>query len=262
MNQRLHRLRQTIKTRGTLLYSSVSLAALLVALALCGVILADDVFCWFAPNSQVSAQNASVRLADIGITAEYGLCGTDETGARTPPEEWTMLSPADELLLTVTPLCPGDSMTFQLRFTNTGIQDRTLSGMGFLAPEKDVDEIPRVIPEGTPIPSGTYYFGSQLTAELLSAKFGEDEEITSPTPTDPLPRLCDGSGAASDLNLLAGLLTDSGVNRDLPVGETVTFTVRVTFVNDEENTQDMYKLFGQLEGESCNCSRRLFLAFE
>jgi hypothetical protein len=147
---------------------------------------------------------------------------------------------------------PGQSKAFDIKITNIGLYKATLTGFGFDVPKVDED-IPKLL-DGK-----VCYLSTELATRLVLTSTGEmikgadDDNF----PGRYLREEEDGvAGVAGQIDFFNWLV--DGTVIELNPGESVTFTIEITFVDDGDN-QNVFKNFAENGG---TCRRRIFLAYD
>lgn len=215
---------------------------------------------WFAKNEKVTASGmitqayaASFKVSYVQLTPGKNESG-EATEVRTPVENPSQIIANMKV--------PGQEVTFEITIQSTGVYDVKLTGVGLEAPGVD-DELPKVTGSGTDVQY--HYLSTQLTTQVvrvdttgnsnLSLKSGETEKR--------FLRGTDGTGRK--INYFDWLNQDVAV---LSSGESITFTVKISFVDQTYNggNQNVFKNFGERDenGRPINgyCGRQLFITWD
>ena len=225
-----------------LLYSLVSMTAILCLLCVSTVLLSGGSLSWLAQNDNVDGSGLELSVANEQIKVEYARIDS-QTMESEEFSEIDLESPLNFLESDV--WYPGYSMIFNIKITNAGSGAICIDSMGFLAPTES-EESPR---EDN---GNFYYLGTQLTASLLAVDqkpYGNATELS----------LLTLQNGAPDYQKLT-LYEDLEQTIKLLPGESIQFTIRLTFTN-EDFSQNEYLNFGKGENSGEHCQRRLFVSY-
>jgi hypothetical protein len=103
------------------------------------------------------------------------------------------------------------------------------------------------------VDGASYYRGTQLSAAVIAI-----DETAQNSPTE---RRLLTIGENGELNRVDLALYNSGGENVLSPSNSILLTVRITFINDEVNSQDIYRNFGRGENALECCQRRLFVTY-
>ena len=166
-------------------------------------------------------------------------------------------------------VAPGQSVDVQVTITNKSINKYTvnLTGFGLEAPSTTQD-VPKLDDEGK-----IRYLSTEITTQLLGVTvvYPSTNTNTPPDYTVKDYNTQDDETSSAPVQLRAGESKNPGAAEridyidaidqtkvSVPVGGSVTFTIRLTFVNATYN-QNIYKNFAETGGK---CERTFFFTFE
>ena len=228
------RAKQVLKTPG-LITSALAVLGLSVLFAMIALIYFNPAFGWFAKNTLTDASGMGLEVSRGGaMSFSYAEPSGGGWGADTPLAD----NGSADILRQLHK--PGDSYTFRLTATNSSRYNLSVGELGFVRPTPGTDEVP--VTEN----AVNYYFGTQVTATVLAVN-GAD--VVDPVAV-PLLTLSEGQPVYTDI-----LLYEFNSAPTLAPGDSVTFVIRIDFVNLNES-QDVYQNFGVENGV---CQRRFFL---
>ena len=213
---------------------------------------------WFSKNNTVTANGMITQAYQSKFTVTYAnvTLTTDNAGNVTKEVGDEVTDPND--IITGVKV-PGQSVAFDVTVTNIGIYPATLTGFGFDAPGVDED-----IPKYEVDSNGNrtaHYLSTELATRLVMAtrtNVGVDPAVSGWTLKTGVADkyLRQKNGVAGQINYF-DWLAENEREIVLDPGESVTFTIQITFV-DAEYDQNIFKNFAT-EGK---CRRRIFLAYD
>ena len=213
---------------------------------------------WFSKNNTVTANGMITQAYQSKFTVTYAnvTLKTDANGIVTK-EVGTEVTDPNDIITGVK--VPGHSVAFDVTVTNIGVYPATLTGFGFDAPGVDED-VPKyeIDSEGN---RTAHYLSTELATRLVMASRTNSNNdpavsgLTLKTGVDD-KYLRQKNGVAGQIDYFEWIV-DAENEVVLDPGESVTFTIQITFV-DAEYDQNIFKNFAE-EGK---CQRRIFLAYD
>ncbi len=230
----------------------VSLVVVFATLLTAFVAIAPWTYGWFAKNNKVTASGMHTQAYYSRFDVTYAVKQDGE------------YKPAEPNALFNTIIAPGYSAEIQITITNKSSNKYAvnLTGFGLEAPTAD-QEIAKVDSAGK-----IRYLSTELTTELLGVTVAYPSTNTNTPPAysvtmQSVPvQLREGTstepGAAGRIDYVRYVKDVETTPISVPVGGSVTFTIRVTFKNTDYD-QNIYKDFAGTGGK---CERKFFFTFE
>lgn len=247
MKKTLFKLNKRIMTQGA---SLIAVFAVLVVTLV--AYLPNLTLGWFSENTTVTANGMGVKAYETPLVVYYRvikLGGADVKAA----DGTTLLSATDEGWIEIDlggslPIgdhiqMPGDSVDFQLKILNTGVETVSLTAFGLAAPAGAVEESPRTDANGV-----EHYLSTELYTSLEG--ISDTDCSLNATRPDMYLRSGDTAGAIDYFSQMTG-------TPDIASGENVILTAKFSFI-DRTTDQNIFKNFGDYGA----CQRRLFFLFE
>jgi hypothetical protein len=244
----------------------ISLVVVFATLLTAFVAIAPWTYGWFAKNNTVTASGMHTQAYHPDFTVEYAFVTKGSNGDEIVGEFKDILK-ATETDLFKDIKAPGDSVTIQIKITSKSKYDVKLAGFGLEAPSTAQD---------VPKSDGTYnrYLSTELTTELIEIN-GETTSVNGSAPiylrgtslTDDTQMGTEEASqnparTAGRIDYIGSFVKPVDDQTPpavlLPKGGSVTFTIRLTFVNATYN-QNIYKNFATTGGK---CERTFFFTFE
>ena len=226
-----------------LIYSAISMSCILGLLILSLIMLPNGSFSWFARNQNVEGDGMGISAEKYPLKVEYARCDTETMET----EDFSEIDINSQLNFIESDVWyPGYSVVFKLRITNVGDSPVSVNSVGFCAPDES-EEVAKTVD------GASYYLGTQLSVAVIAI----DETVQS----SPIERRMLTLGKNGEPNRVDLTLSNSGGENVLSPSNSVLLTVRVTFINDEDNSQDVYRNFGIGDNALECCQRRLFATY-
>ena len=235
----------------------ISLVVVFATLLTAFVAIAPWTYGWFAKNNTVTASGMHTQAYYSKFDVAYAVKPDGATAFQ------SVTDPGD---LFNSIVAPGQSVEVQVTITNKSINKYTvnLTGFGLEAPSTAQD-VPKLDDEGK-----IRYLSTEITTQLISVSVTNGDSVTNygvipekEGSTDSAPvQLRAGEsknpGAANRIDYVQSVQGIEDTPISVPVGGSVTFTIRLTFVNATYN-QNIYKNFAATGGK---CERTFFFTFE
>lgn len=230
----------------------LSLVVVFATLLTAFVAIAPWTYGWFSKNDTVTVSGIHTQAYHSKFDVSYAVKQSDGSYQATDPSA-----------LFDTIKAPGQSVEVQVTITNKSINKYTvnLTGFGLEAPSTAQD-VPKLDDEGK-----IRYLSTEITTQLISVSVTDGDSVTNygvipekegSTDSAPVPLRTGSStepGAAERIDYIDAI---DQTKISVPVGGSVTFTIRLTFVNATYN-QNIYKNFAETGGK---CERTFFFTFE
>jgi hypothetical protein len=230
-------------TKKKLIYNVISMSCILGLVIFSLIVLPNGSSSWFAKNQNVKGNGMGIGAEKYPLKIEYARYDTETMET----EEFSTIDIDSQLNFLESDMWyPGYSVVFKLRITNVGDSPVSVSSVGFCAPDES-EEVAREVD------GASYYLGTQLSAAVIAI-----DETAQNSPTE---RRLLTIGENGELNRVDLALYNSGGENVLSPSNSILLTVRITFINDEVNSQDMYRNFGRDENALECCQRRLFVTY-
>lgn len=211
---------------------------------------------WFAKNNKVTASGMHTKAYNSKIDVTYSVLNKD-----------TWSTPGSDVSGVFNNLtAPGKSVDIRVTITNNSINKYAIDFTGF-GLEAPTTEIPKVDSDGNLRYLSTELYTQLLSVSVTSGSTTTDYEIEDDTTLDGTASVpvylragtSTNPGAANRIDYLDAVKFGTGEAKKItvPVGGSVTFTIRVTFYDAPYN-QNIYKDFDTL-GE---CTRAFFYTYE
>ena len=245
----------------------ISLVVVFATLLTAFVAIAPWTYGWFAKNNTVTASGMHTQAykSDFGVAYAVKPDGATAFQSVTDP---------GDLFNSI--VAPGQSVDVQVTITNKTINKYTvnLTGFGLEAPSTAQD-VPKIETVKNGDSTSTYYryLSTEITTQLISVSVTNGGSYSVDSNSGPvyLRGTTSGTqgvdleasrhpGAANRIDYIDAITktNDKKTKISVPVGGSVTFTIRLTFVNATYN-QNIYKNFAATGGK---CERTFFFTFE
>ena len=241
MKKTLFKLNKRIVSQG------VSLVAVFAVLVVTLVAFVPNLtFGWFSQNTTVTATGMAAKASQTPFEVHYRVTGIN---GKAQSGDWKLIDLSSSLPIADSISAPGDYVDFQIKITNLSLNQVNLKSFGFAAPTI-AEEIAKTVD------SNSYYLSTEIGVKLISVGTG----ATLKSDVSDIVLRESASVAATEIDLFEHLTTESiSVASN---GEFI-FGVRLTFINDPDNSQDVFKKFGTAtDGSLGRCERRLFFTFD
>ena len=214
---------------------------------------------WFAKNNKVTASGMHTQAYKTDFDISYKVLNT--TGDSDEYESATLANlfyeeNRDSIR------APGDSIEIQITIKNKSSKYAVdFTGFGFEAPTA-ADEVPKIDSKGN-----VRYLSTELYAQLISVSVSGQESplysstwVEYPATSDLVHFLREGTSTAPTSANRIDFVSDipESTKISVPVGGSVTFTIRVSFANTNDD-QNIYKNFATTGGK---CERKFFFTYE
>lgn len=241
----------------------ISLVVVFATLLTAFVAIAPWTYGWFAKNNTVTASGIHTQAYHSKFDVAYAVKPDGATTFQTVDDP-------EDLFNSI--VAPGQSVEVQVTITNKSINKYTvnLTGFGLEAPSTAQD-VPKLDDEGN-----IRYLSTEITTQLLGVTvvypstntntppvysvvdYNTQDEETSSAPVQLRAGESKNPGAANRIDYVQSVQGIEDTPISVPVGGSVTFTIRLTFVNATYN-QNIYKNFAATGGK---CERTFFFTFE
>jgi hypothetical protein len=218
---------------------------------------------WFAKNNKVTASGMHTQAYKTDFDISYKVLNTmgdsDEYESATLANLFYKEN-RDSIR------APGDSIEIQITIKNKSSKYAVdFTGFGFEAPTV-AEEVPKIDSEGN-----IRYLSTELYTQLISVSVNEKDAtqetllysstwVEYPATSDKVHFLRGGTStepaSAGRVDFVLDLPQATTIS--VPVGGSVTFTIRVSFANTNED-QNIYKNFATTGGK---CEREFFFTYE
>ena len=260
----------------------ISLVVVFATLLTAFVAIAPWTYGWFSKNDTVTVSGIHTQAyyAKFGVTYEINKLQIDETTGKpqldqegNPIYKYESFEFNNDTQMPNSLFsdirAPGDSVEIRVTITNKKFNKYTvnLTGFGLEAPSTAQD-VPKLDDEGK-----IRYLSTEITTQLLGVTvvypstntntppdytvkdYNKQDDETSSAPVQLRAGESKNPGSAERIDYIDAI---DQTKVSVPVGGSVTFTIRLTFVNATYN-QNIYKNFAETGGK---CERTFFFTFE
>ena len=244
----------------------ISLVVVFATLLTAFVAIAPWTYGWFAKNNTVTASGMHTQAYKSDFGVAYAVKPDGATTFQTVDDP-------EDLFNSI--VAPGQSVEVQVTITNKRTNKYTVdfTGFGLEAPNAAQD-VPKIETVTTGNSTSTYYryLSTELTTQLISVSVTNGGSYSVDSNSGPvfLRGTTSGTqgvdleasrhpGAAGRIDYIDAVTQTNGEKTKIsvPVGGSVTFTIRVSFVNTNYD-QNIYKNFAS----GGKCERTFFFTFE
>ena len=234
---------KAVVSRGaSLLVVSVALVAAYIAISM------NMTMGWFTKSNSVTANGMAVQVYDANFQVSYQRVDTNSPEVLTP-----------NFLAGVK--VPGQSIEFKVTVTNIGAYPANVNSVGLKLPTAEQD-----MPIYDSDEQVDRYLSTELTTQVLEATVSKIPEGgdagTQPTTTKIALKSNAEKKALRDENGVYAIdyfqWFASSAPITLKTGESITFTIRMTFEDSEDN-QTVYKNYTEKGG---TCVREIYISYE